>query len=76
MKQDKPYRTVLNWETGLTIVVCNSCEARSIAGRGFTHNEGCPEIGPRPKQRITEITKIYTFKVACEIAADGTVIMP
>lgn len=71
------YRTVLNWNTGLTVVVCNICEARHTAGALFTHHSHCSQYGlPRPPRRFKEITKIITYKVAAEITDQGTLIIP
>lgn len=72
------YRTELVWNTGLTDVVCNYCEARYTAGGNpHVHAEGCPaRTARRPKRRVTEVLRTITYKMACEIQDNGTVVMP
>ncbi len=71
------YRTELDWDSGLTEVLCNTCQARAVAGALFTHQPGCPEICiTRPRRRIIEITKIIHFKVACTFDENGVVVVP
>ena len=71
------YRTELVWETGLTEVICNYCESGYTAGTNPTHLTGCPALtAKRPPRRITEVLRIITSRMACEIQDNGIVIMP
>ena len=45
----KRYRTLLNADSGLTVVVCNECAARANCGVNLIHLLSCSEYSKTPR---------------------------
>lgn len=71
------YHTKQDREDGLTTVVCDTCQARNLAGKRFIHVEGCIEGAYKPPRRqFKAVKRTITYDIYAEVQPDGTLIIP
>lgn len=71
------YHTEQDREDGLTTVVCDTCQARTLAGKRFVHIDGCAEgLYTPPTRKFRAVQRMITFQVYAEVQPDGTLIIP
>lgn len=70
---NKPYRTVLEWESGYTVIICNYCN-----GRDLQHEVNCRERcdSKTLRRKFKPIRRVITYQMYAEVDEKGTVILP
>lgn len=71
------YHTELDYDSGLTYIVCDECGRGYLAGTKPIHNANCSRVNEqRPKRREVSIRRIISYQVYGQLDENGAVIIP